>query len=66
MEVVVLEKNPHIPHGPCSLPYYISHDVNGCYDLIVLTSEVAERERPTLRHLLGPNSNRGQCGLKRT
>ncbi|MCS7281099.1 MAG: FAD-dependent oxidoreductase [Desulfobacterota bacterium] len=44
-EVIVLEKDGYISYATCSLPYFISGDVKDFEQLIVLTPDVAEKER---------------------
>jgi NADPH-dependent 2,4-dienoyl-CoA reductase/sulfur reductase-like enzyme len=44
-EAVVIEKDFFISYGACSLPYYISDDINDFNQLISLTPRVATEER---------------------
>ncbi len=44
-EAIVLEKDHFISYGACSLPYYISDEINDINTLLSLTPEVAEKER---------------------
>ena len=45
MEANVFEKDFYISYGACSIPYYISGDIEEFGNLISLTPEVAEMER---------------------
>jgi NADPH-dependent 2,4-dienoyl-CoA reductase/sulfur reductase-like enzyme len=45
MEAIVIEKDYFISYGVCSLPYYVSDDVQDINDLISLTPKIAEDER---------------------
>lgn len=45
MEAIVYEKDFYISYGICSVPYYISGDVQDFRDLISLTPEEAETEK---------------------
>ena len=45
MEVLVLEKSPFISYGVCSIPYYVSDEIQDYRDLIVMTPEAAQNER---------------------
>ena len=44
-EVVVLERGPYVSYGACGIPYYISGEVKGPEELVVLTPERAKEER---------------------
>ena len=44
-EVVVLERGPYVSYGACGIPYYISGEVKGPEEVVVLTPERAKEER---------------------
>lgn len=45
MEIIVFEKGPFISYGACSLPYYLSKDIEDYHQLIAVSPEIAREER---------------------
>lgn len=45
MEIIVFEKGPFISYGACSIPYYLSGEIQDYRQLIALRPEVAREER---------------------
>ena len=45
MEIIVFEKGPFISYGACSLPYYLSKDIQDYRQLIAVSPESAREER---------------------
>ncbi len=45
LEIVVLEKGPHVSYGMCGLPYYLSGRVADPQDLVVYTAEFFREKR---------------------
>src|SRR5215467_3251035 len=45
LEIVVLEKGPHISYGACGLPYFVEGRVREAEQLIVYTPEYFRKER---------------------
>ncbi|HAR95608.1 MAG TPA: hypothetical protein DCR97_06560, partial [Deltaproteobacteria bacterium] len=45
MEIMVFEKGPFISYGACSIPYYLSRDIEDYRQLIAISPEAARDER---------------------
>src|SRR5262245_41575790 len=45
VEILVLEKGPHISYGTCGLPYYVEGRVRDASDLVVYTPDYFRKER---------------------
>lgn len=45
MDIIVFEKGPFISYGACSLPYYLSKDIQDYRQLIAISPETARDER---------------------
>jgi CoA-dependent NAD(P)H sulfur oxidoreductase len=45
MEIIIFEKGPFISYGACSLPYYLSKDIQDYHQLIAISPEAARDER---------------------
>lgn len=45
MEIIIFEKGPFISYGACSIPYYLSKDIEDYHQLIAISPEAARDER---------------------
>lgn len=45
MEIMVFEKGPFVSYGACSIPYYLSKDIEDYRQLIAISPEAARDER---------------------